>query len=83
MFRNLAASAGTESVLGALYTKVSTHASGPLGTVSMDVHEPKEPRVFRRGYLTYRKCRYIKPLIRVIQESGAWLRKRISSDSPG
>lgn len=82
MFRNPATSVGTESVLGALDTKVSTHASGPLGAVSMDVQEPKGPRAFRGGYLTYRQCRYIQSL-RVVQESGAWLRKRFSSDGPG
>lgn len=34
-------------MLGALYTQVSTNASGPLGAVSMDVHESKEPGMFR------------------------------------
>lgn len=48
MFRNLAASAGTEYMFGALHTKVSTNASGSLGAVSMDVHESKEPRMFGR-----------------------------------
>lgn len=48
MFRNLAASAGTEYMFGALYTKISTNASGSLGAVFMDVHESKEPRMFRK-----------------------------------
>jgi len=44
MFRNLAALAGTESVLGALYANVSA-----LGAVPKDGQESKEPGMFSRA----------------------------------
>lgn len=48
MFRNLAASPGTQYVLGALYAKVPTNAAGPAGAVSIGAQESEEPRRVRR-----------------------------------
>lgn len=44
MFRNPVASVGTEYMLGALYAKVSTNATKPLGAVSIEAQESEAPR---------------------------------------
>lgn len=78
VFRKLAASAGTEYMLGALPAKVSFNASGPLGAVSMDVLQSKEPTMFRRALSAVQAVQIYK-----VRRSGAWLRKRFSSAGPG
>ena len=75
VFRKLAASAGTEYMLGALPAKVSFNASGPLGAVSMDV---LQPTMFRRARSAKQAVQIYK-----VRRSGAWLRKRFSSAGPG